>query len=417
MAQSKNSKKLMDDGPTHEEALAEYVTIAAIEDAVCNYLDDMDANEVAQLIIEHLTAEQKKGLAKQLAETHIETKELDTLQPKEIAWLWPSRIALGKFTCIDGDPDLGKSTVALDLAARVSTKGIMPDDSQGATGNVAIMSEEDDLQDTILPRLLAAGADPSKIILIDEIGGVPPMFSAHCDAIEKILTQRQIKLLIADNIILALGLERLTTPTVRPVMSRIKKMAERTQCAILGIRHLNKSSGGSKAIYRGEQTIAITAAARTGYLIAEDPDDAQCRIFACHKMNLAEKPKALRYRLQPDPVYNVASVAWDTKPCDYKADDLLIEDGLLSPEREQIIAKILEAGELQSPTMLAQLLSKPMNTVNQLCHQMKKSGLLYAPTKKGHWWPKDEPYPPKSKTDSQNNHNPANPANPPAFAD
>ena len=84
------------------------------------------------------------------------------VQERAPSWLWPGWLPLGKLAILDGDPGLGKSTLMFDLAARVSKDGIMPDGSQGATGSVIIANAEDDLHDTIKPRLLAAGANAER---------------------------------------------------------------------------------------------------------------------------------------------------------------------------------------------------------------------------------------------------------------
>src|SRR5207302_6443679 len=80
------------------------------------------------------------------------------IEGKPVDWLWPGWVPLGKLTLLDGDPGLGKSTLLLDLAARVSCQGLMPDGASGVRGQVVILSAEDGAEDTIRPRLDAAGA-------------------------------------------------------------------------------------------------------------------------------------------------------------------------------------------------------------------------------------------------------------------
>jgi hypothetical protein len=97
--------------------------------------------------------------------------------PERVSWLWPGRIPAGKLTVIDGDPGDGKSTLSLDLAARVSTGSPMPDGTRAAPGNVLVLSAEDGVADTIRPRLDAAGADPERVIVLTEMvedGRAPP---------------------------------------------------------------------------------------------------------------------------------------------------------------------------------------------------------------------------------------------------
>ncbi len=99
-------------------------------------------------------------------------RPFSTIEKRPVSWLWPLWVPLGKVTILDGDPGLGKSTLLLDLAARVSTNGVMPDASFGATGSVVIMSAEDAPEDTILPRLELAGADLSKVHFLDDMTDV-----------------------------------------------------------------------------------------------------------------------------------------------------------------------------------------------------------------------------------------------------
>ena len=97
---------------------------------------------------------------------HAVVLRLADVEPRPVSWLWPGRIPLGKLTVLDGDPGLGKSTLALDLAARVSRHLEMPDGSPGVAGGVVILSAEDAADDTIVPRLQAAEADLRYIVQV-----------------------------------------------------------------------------------------------------------------------------------------------------------------------------------------------------------------------------------------------------------
>ncbi|MFO8013675.1 MAG: AAA family ATPase [Phycisphaerae bacterium] len=92
------------------------------------------------------------------------------VEPEEVRWLWPERIALGKPTILVGDPGLGKSFITLDLAARVTTGAAWPDGAPGGEpGGGVILSAEDGLADTIRPRLDAAGADVTRITALQAV--------------------------------------------------------------------------------------------------------------------------------------------------------------------------------------------------------------------------------------------------------
>jgi hypothetical protein len=100
------------------------------------------------------------------AASHAVVVHLEHVQPERISWVWRGWIPLGKLTVFDGDPDIGKSQTATDLAARVSTGRPMPDGSRGVLGGVVLLTAEDGLADTVKPRLLAAGADCSRVVAL-----------------------------------------------------------------------------------------------------------------------------------------------------------------------------------------------------------------------------------------------------------
>src|SRR5262245_24706655 len=88
------------------------------------------------------------------------------LAARSLDWLWPDRLAFGKLAMLDGDPGLGKSLLALDLCARLSTGRPLPDGTPcpGPVSSI-IVNGEDGAEDTIRPRLQALGADPARRVL------------------------------------------------------------------------------------------------------------------------------------------------------------------------------------------------------------------------------------------------------------
>ncbi len=250
---------------------------------------------------------------------------LDSVVVQDISWIWPQWLPTGKLAILDGDPGLGKSTMTLDLAARVSHDGIMPDGQQGTCGNVLLLSAEDDLADTLKPRLLAAGANQSRIFALDripcphdktrtlEIPGDIPL-------LDQLLSEAAIRLLIIDPIMAFLvGVDANKDQSIRQALYQLSCLCQKHQVTILALRHLNKGSG-QKAIYRGNSSIAMIGHARTGLLVAQDPSDPEARILAVSKCNLAALPSSLRFRLATD--NNVCKIQWlGTSPLG--ADDLV----------------------------------------------------------------------------------------------
>ena len=244
---------------------------------------------------------------------------LDTVQPEELAWLWPGRIPRGKIVTLDGDPSVGKSTLAVDIAARVTTGEQWPDGADGEKGHVLILSAEDGLADTIRPRLDAAGGDPARvhaltaIRALDDNGKVherPPTL-ADVDQIRSAILRTGAVLVVIDVLMAFLPgkIDSHKDQDIRAVLSRLTKIGEETGAAFLLLRHLNKGGSGSP-MYRGGGSIGIVGAARAGYLVARDPDDPETRVLACIKSNLARESDSLSYRLESTPGSHVAQVVW-----------------------------------------------------------------------------------------------------------
>jgi hypothetical protein len=241
---------------------------------------------------------------------------LSSVQRERVEWIWPGYLARGKLHMMDGDPGLGKSTAALDIAARLSRGATMPDGSPGTTpAGVVILTAEDGLADTVRPRLEAAGADLERIValtgIVDGDGERMPGLPLDLAAIEAGIRQVDAALVIVDPIMayLPADVNAHRDQDVRRALAPTAALAERTRAAILAVRHLNKS-GGAHAVYRGGGSIGIIGAARVGLLVARDPDDDARRIVAVTKNNLAAEAPSLAFQLVPDDAIGAARVEW-----------------------------------------------------------------------------------------------------------
>jgi hypothetical protein len=130
-------------------------------------------------------------------------RPMSNVKSRSVEWLWPGWIALGKLTVLDGDPNLGKSTLLLDLAARVSRDGRMPDGSAGPVGASLILSAEDGEEDTIKPRLAAAGAVARRVFTLPAVKGDDgadrlPEIPLDLPAIETAAAKRRARLVVID---------------------------------------------------------------------------------------------------------------------------------------------------------------------------------------------------------------------------
>lgn len=243
---------------------------------------------------------------------------LSEVAPEQVLWLWPGRIPRGKVTIVDGDPGLGKSTlVEGDIAARVTTGSPWPDGQPCPVGAVVILTAEDGLADTIRPRLDAHGADSNRVIAFEAVEYGPdeerlPSLALDIARIEAAVVREGAVLVVIDVLMAFLGsrTDAYRDQDVRAALTPLVKMAERTGCAVVCLRHLSKT-GGSNAIYRGGGSIGIIGAARAGLLVAPDPEDDTRRVLAVTKNNLAAPVPALAFRLVPDDERGCARIEWD----------------------------------------------------------------------------------------------------------
>ena len=276
---------------------------------------------------------------------------MSAVSPVEVSWLWPGRIPLGRLTVLDGDPGLGKSSVTLDVAARVTSGLAMPDGSRGLAGpaGVVLLGAEDGLADTVRPRLDAAGADCARVYALtgarDEDGRLRLPTVGDIDAIREAADAVGASLLIIDPLsaYMGRGVDGHRDTDVRQALADLAALAERIGLAILVVRHLSKS-GGANPLYRGGGSIALIAAARSGLLLARDPDDADRLVLASTKGNLAPPQPSLGLRLVT--TSGAVRVEWLGESSRSAADLLVVEDGDRSArdEAEELLRSELEDG-------------------------------------------------------------------------
>jgi hypothetical protein len=312
---------------------------------------------------------------------------LSEVEAEAVTWLWQERIPQAKLSLIDGDPEEGKSLVTLDLAARVSTGAAMPDRSACGlpdAADVVLLGIEDGLADTVVPRLMAAGADRQRIHSID---GVPERRAtgeivrlatlADLGSLEAAIRQTGAKLLVVDPLtaFLPAGVDSHNDAEVRAVLAPLAALAERTGCAVLVVRHLNKQPGGNP-LYRGGGSIAIIGVARAAMLAAPDPTDPEKlrRVLAVSKSNLARKPPSLAYRIE-DNGDGVARIEWLGETAQSAA-DLLAPVRQPSPERQELLDLVEEVGEPVDAPTLAKRLDWPGERVRYHLAEAVKAGQL-----------------------------------------
>ncbi|HEX2837584.1 MAG TPA: AAA family ATPase [Phycisphaerales bacterium] len=263
---------------------------------------------------------------------------LSEVEPEQVDWLWPGKIALGKLTLIAGDPGLGKSFLTLDMAARVSSGRAWPDTPEAAVtpGGVVLLSAEDGIADTIRPRLDAAGADATRIVALQAVQTVgnngsesARMFdlsrdlSALEDAVLKVNTCR---LVVIDPVTAYLGgVDSHKNADIRGLLAPLGAFAAQHGVAVVAVTHLNKSNGGP-AIYRAMGSLAFAAAARAAWVVSKDTNDSSRRLFLPIKNNIAPDTGGLAYRIQAQVEGHRPVLVWESDPVPVSADDALAGD-------------------------------------------------------------------------------------------
>ena len=218
---------------------------------------------------------------------------MSEVQSQESEWLWYPFSPYGKLTIIQGDPGDGKTTMVLNLAAKLS-KGEALDENMKVTEpvNVIYQTAEDGLADTVKPRLELAGADCERIIVIDESDKSLSMVD---ERLEQAIVRTGARLLILDPIqaYLGGGMDMNRANEARDMTKKLGALAEKTKCAIILIGHMNKASG-NKAAYRGMGSIDFFAVARSVLLVGRVEGESNTRAVVQIKNNLAAfgHPKA-----------------------------------------------------------------------------------------------------------------------------
>ena len=213
---------------------------------------------------------------------------------KPVEWLWYPYIPLGKLTVIQGDPGEGKSTFVLNLVARLTLGQSMPDGFSPGGRRVAIYQcAEDGVADTIKPRLQQAGADCEKVAYIvdNDIA-----LTLEDGRIEMAIKQTRASVFIVDPLqaFIPPDSDMQSATKMRSVLRKLANIAERNQCAVILIGHMNKGSG-AKSLYRGLGSIDIAAIARSVLMISRDENRPGIRYMYPIKSSLAPEGPAIAF--------------------------------------------------------------------------------------------------------------------------
>jgi Bifunctional DNA primase/polymerase, N-terminal/AAA domain/Primase C terminal 1 (PriCT-1) len=235
---------------------------------------------------------------------------LADVEREEVRWLWPGRIAKGRLTCLMGDPGAGKSWITGALATAVSRGERLPGETERTEpADVLFLCAEDGLADTVRPRLEDLGADLTKIHVLTAVRGLDgkerhPSLVDNLGDLERVLAERPCALLVIDPINAYLGsqLDTHRDAALRGALAPVAALCERLGVACVFVLHLTKS-GRDRAMYRGQGSIAYTAAARVVLLAGQNPENPEERALVWVKGNLTAPPPSIGYEISEGRFY------------------------------------------------------------------------------------------------------------------
>ena len=212
-----------------------------------------------------------------------------------VEWLWKPYLPFGKLSVLQGNPGEGKTYFAMHLAAACTNGKLLPNMERVEPFNVIYQTAEDGLGDTVKPRLIEAGADLDRVLVIDDSD---VQLTLSDERIEKAIIENNARLVIIDPIQAYLGadVDMNRANEVRPIFMRLGQVAQRTGCAILLIGHLNKAAG-MQSLQRGLGSIDIAAAVRSVMFIGKLKHDPTMRILTHEKSSLAPPGVSLAFSL------------------------------------------------------------------------------------------------------------------------
>lgn len=263
--------------------------------------------------------------------------------PKKIEWLWKPVFPIGKVSLLASNPKCGKSTVTMDIAARVTTGRPWPLHFSGVAtkGSVVLLSAEDDPDDTIRPRLDVAGADPKKVHFLD-------VNTLHSDleSVEEFIRERgDVRLVVIDPVDAYLGgTDSHKNAEVRGALKPLADMASRLKVAVLCVMHLTKSNARDRteAIYRIQGSIAFAAAARAVWGVVEDRCNQKRFLMLNIGSNLTRDNIGMAYRVVSAPDNpDIGMIEWEPTPIHNDANDAMNSDEQRRDPDQQAIEEVI----------------------------------------------------------------------------
>jgi hypothetical protein len=320
----------------------------------------------------------------------LKSAKASSFEMRAITWVWKHRFAVGALGLIGGLPDKGKGLISADIIARCTTGSEWPcNEGNAPKGNVIWFTAEDSIENTVKPRLVAAGADLDRVEIAQMVDeqNKPRMFNLATDLPlleQKIAEIGDVVLIVIDPVSAYLGAGKInnsSTTDVRAVLAPLTKLAEERKILVIGIMHFNKKADVSNAMLRIADSLAYVAAARHVYVVVDDSDNDKMRLFVKAKNNLAPDKNALRFGVgtrhvgnDPDTDVEIWAphVEWDNETVEVTATEAMeaAEGRGLGKERrkeaEEFLKSKLAAGPVPTKEIEEEAKARGISVVGAL---------------------------------------------------
>lgn len=336
-------------------------------------------------------------------ENELQILDLSTVEPKEVKWLWTGRFPLGKTSLIVGDPGRGKSFLTLYLAAQVSTGGKWPDGAGCAPlGQVLLFGAEDDVADTVVPRLIAAGADRTKVKAVqcvklrDDKGEYERSIDLQRDIpriTETAKSMQDVKLIIIDPVSCFMGdTDSHKNADVRATLAPLAELAAAQGIAVILVSHLRKGEG--MAIHRTMGSLAFVAAARAVMVVTADKEDTSRKLLLPVKNNIGNDKTGLAFKLSAIHTGGgIPCIEWIAGEVKTTADEAMAPparkrgpDADATPAAIEFLKTTLADGPL--PQSEIDKKARAADIAIRTLNRAKRELLIvsYRPERRGPWW-------------------------------
>ncbi len=285
-------------------------------------------------------------------------RDASTITPKRIAWRWRLRLSVGRYHEIVGFPGIGKTALVMDMIGRLTTGDGWPDGDPCEATDVLIVAAEDEAEDVLVPRLLAAGAALKRVHFVDGIKRGEHIeeldLSRAFDFAEvrRLVTEKNAGLIYLDALDDVLGgnHDGKGNAETRRALAPIRQLARQTGATVLGLRHPTKRVALGPALNNGNGSIAYGAVCRGSMLVTVDPNDPDTRLLLATKSNISRLAPTLRFKLVGERDDDPPKISWESGTDNRTADDVLA--ALRTKEQEnpndtqEELSKVEQAMEL-----------------------------------------------------------------------